>query len=172
MPPPPVTSPRAPETEVISGASQIWVDPGWVNPAGISIRSRFPAAFRDKPCHAPVCDRHVHKPWRRQASRPESLPSRGPSVPPGGWSHPWRRGPVNLTPPSPVLRASETPCPLPVSGPQSPVGKDSGPKAGPGLPKGSARQALNSRVVQSPLGSPGPRWFPAEAMGGERRGTL
>ena len=135
MPPPPVTSPRAPETEVISGASQIWVDPGWVNPAGISIRSRFPAAFRDKPCHAPVCDRHVHKPWRRQASQPESLPSRGPSVPPGGWSHPWRRGPVNLTPPSPVLRASVTPCPLQCQALRAQWGRTLGLKRGQACPR-------------------------------------
>ena len=55
-----------------------------------------------------------------------------------------------------------------MASPQSPMGKDSGPKVGPGLPKENARQALNSRVVQLPLGSPGPCWFPAEAMAGER----
>lgn len=43
------------------------------------------------------------------ATRPEPLPSRDPSVPPRGWSRPWRGVLVNLTPPSPVLGASETP---------------------------------------------------------------
>lgn len=43
------------------------------------------------------------------ATGPEPLPSWDPSVPPRGWSRPWRGVLVNLTPPSPVLGASETP---------------------------------------------------------------
>lgn len=104
-----------------------------------------------------------------------SVPARGPAIP----------GPLcatkGLVPtlaartrepdtPQPCAQSLRNPLPPPMAVPQSPVGKDPGPKVGPGLPKGSARQALNSRVVQSPLGSPGPRQFPAEATGGERRG--
>ena len=44
----------------------------------------------------------------RPAAGPEPLPSWDPSVPPRGWSRPWRGGLVNLTPLSPVLGASET----------------------------------------------------------------
>lgn len=75
--------------------------------------------------------------------RARALPSWDPA--PGG-------GPVNLTPPA-LCSELQKPS-LPDTARGSPVGKDSGPKAGQPA-QGNARQALNSRVVQLPLGSPG-----------------
>ena len=69
------------------------------------------------------------------ATGPEPLPSRDPSVPPRGWSRPWRGVLVNLTPPSPVLGASETPR-LPRSpAPRAQWGRTLGLKWGQACPR-------------------------------------
>lgn len=168
MPPPPVTSPRGTRDRVTSGASQIWSRSGaGANPAGISVRSEF--SFRDKPL---LCSRVC--PSTSTSPGGASVPSRATPLsccraraPASLGPRPWRGGPVNLTPPSPVLGASETLASRwPAQGAQ--WGRTLGLSgARPAQGKCPAEEALNSRVVQLPLGSPGPCWFPAEAVGGE-----